>query len=199
MAIAPLETRYAGCHFRSRTEARWAVFFNALGIPWQYEPQGFAIGDGAYLPDFRLPQSRTWVEVKGDERDVLNKAELYAAAAAGALPDTENSWGTDAGLLLLGPVPDVEHGDLLPTHTVIQHEAGVGLHRSFVAFHSQRSLQIVATWLDTAQPPDLPSRREIPFTATSVFQDAEVRDHAARAYRAAREARFEHGELGGRR
>jgi hypothetical protein len=194
MTIEAIETRYAGCRFRSRTEARWCRFFNALGIPWQYEPQGFAISDDAYLPDFYLPQSRTWVEVKGTEQDFVAKGAIYAAAAAGALPETEGSWGSDAGLLVLGPVPDVAHGDLLPTHTLIQHEAGVGLHRSFVAFHSQRSLQCVGTWLESSVPPELPPRREIPFTAASVFRDADVMDHAARAYQAARSARFEHGE-----
>lgn len=37
---AALTTRYAGCRFRSRLEARWAVFFDHLGIEWEYEPQG---------------------------------------------------------------------------------------------------------------------------------------------------------------
>lgn len=55
MAIKAIQTRYAGCHFRSRLEARWAVFFDALGIEWQYEPQGFEVSSGRYLPDFYLP------------------------------------------------------------------------------------------------------------------------------------------------
>jgi hypothetical protein len=36
-----IETRYRGYRFRSRSEARWAVFFDAAGIAWQYEPEGF--------------------------------------------------------------------------------------------------------------------------------------------------------------
>lgn len=53
--IRPIATRYGGVLFRSRLEARWAVFFDCLHIPWEYEPQGFDIGDGqAYLPDFIL-------------------------------------------------------------------------------------------------------------------------------------------------
>jgi hypothetical protein len=67
--IAPLQTRYAGCHFRSRLEARWAVFFDKIGIPWQYEPEGFDLGDaGAYLPDFLIypnAENAMWFEVKG--------------------------------------------------------------------------------------------------------------------------------------
>lgn len=196
MAITPLETSYAGHRFRSRLEARWAVFFDTLGIPWLYEVEGYKVGDGAYLPDFHLPQSRTWVEVKGTEEDFLFKGGLYATAAAGELPDTTNSWGKERGLLVLGPIPRIEFGDTLPLHTLIQHELGAGLHRSFAAFHSQRSLQIVATWNEVAAPPSLPDRRHLPFTKEVPYVGADIMDHAARAYIAAAEARFEHGERG---
>lgn len=51
--------------FRSRLEARWAVYFDALGIAWHYEPEGFDLGSaGPYLPDFWLPQVRMYAEVK---------------------------------------------------------------------------------------------------------------------------------------
>lgn len=77
--IKPIETSYAGCRFRSRIEARWAVFFDYLGIGWEYEPQGFELPSGPYLPDFLLdfPQppgaqmggrpmpDGIWWEVKG--------------------------------------------------------------------------------------------------------------------------------------
>jgi len=66
-----IETTYKGYRFRSRTEARWAVFFdNLVGITeWQYEPEGFELDDGRtrYLPDFRVTHSElgdTWFEVK---------------------------------------------------------------------------------------------------------------------------------------
>jgi len=67
--IKAIETRYAGCLFRSRLEARWAVFFDTLGITWQYEPQGYELQSGNYLPDFYLPRVKggTWFEVKGQE------------------------------------------------------------------------------------------------------------------------------------
>lgn len=67
MSLRPLETRYAGCRFRSRTEARWAVFFDAAGLRFQYEPEGFSIRSGCYLPDFYLPDVRLFFEVKGAE------------------------------------------------------------------------------------------------------------------------------------
>lgn len=60
-----IETRYKGYRFRSRLEARWAVFFDALGIEWQYEPEGFILDDGTmYLPDFYLPLFDCYAEVK---------------------------------------------------------------------------------------------------------------------------------------
>lgn len=68
MTITAIETQYAGCRFRSRLEARWAVFFDRLGIRWEYEPQGFAGPGWRYLPDFYLPQINggLWFEVKPD-------------------------------------------------------------------------------------------------------------------------------------
>jgi len=65
--IKAIETRYKNYRFRSRLEARWAVFFDALGIAWEYEKEGYDLGDaGWYLPDFWLPEQEVWVEVKGD-------------------------------------------------------------------------------------------------------------------------------------
>lgn len=62
--LKAIQTRYKGCHFRSRLEARWAVFFDALEIAWEYEPQGYMTPEGPYLPDFWLPQVRMFAEVK---------------------------------------------------------------------------------------------------------------------------------------
>ena len=63
--IKAIETVYNGYRFRSRLEARWAVFFDAIGIRYEYEPEGFQTDDGTkYLPDFYLPELETYVEVK---------------------------------------------------------------------------------------------------------------------------------------
>ena len=65
--IKAIETRYNGHRFRSRTEARWAVLFDHLGVKYEYEPEGYDVGEGKhYLPDFWLPVERCFVEVKGD-------------------------------------------------------------------------------------------------------------------------------------
>lgn len=67
-----IQTVYNGYRFRSRLEARWAVFFDALGIRYEYEPEGFELGDGTrYLPDFYLSDINggAYVEVKGQMDD----------------------------------------------------------------------------------------------------------------------------------
>ena len=73
-SLKAIQTRYKGYHFRSRLEARWAVFFDTLGYKWEYEPEGFVLPTGAkYLPDFHIKGVDTsgepfdfWCEVKGD-------------------------------------------------------------------------------------------------------------------------------------
>lgn len=67
-----IETEYKGYKFRSRLEARWAVFFDACGVRWEYEPEGFVLDNGQYyLPDFLLHDvdgrvgGDLYVEVKG--------------------------------------------------------------------------------------------------------------------------------------
>ena len=53
--IKAIETEYDGHRFRSRIEARWAVFFNAIGLKYEYEIEGFQMGELRYLPDFYIP------------------------------------------------------------------------------------------------------------------------------------------------
>lgn len=61
-----IETTYNGIRFRSRTEARWAVLLDALRVEWEYEKEGYHLGDaGMYLPDFWLVQQQRWLEIKG--------------------------------------------------------------------------------------------------------------------------------------
>ena len=62
--IKPIETQYNGHRFRSRLEARWAVFFDALGVRWIYEPEGLLIDGKPYLPDFLLPDLGYLIEIK---------------------------------------------------------------------------------------------------------------------------------------
>lgn len=98
--IKPIETEYKGYRFRSRLEARWAVFFDAVGAKWEYEPEGFQLKDGTrYLPDFLLHGVRgrgankegdIYIEVKGilTEED-LHKIEMFPMPIIifGQIPD----------------------------------------------------------------------------------------------------------------
>src|SRR5258708_1217426 len=66
--IKAIETHYNGYRFRSRLEAKWAVFFNAVGNDYRYEEDdGFDLDGIWYLPDFKLNPygCYIWVEVKG--------------------------------------------------------------------------------------------------------------------------------------
>jgi hypothetical protein len=66
-------TIYEGHRYRSRTEARWAHYFNLLEIKYLPDPQSITIRFDSslfgfptnYIPDFRFPDIRVWAEVKG--------------------------------------------------------------------------------------------------------------------------------------
>lgn len=207
--VKAIETRYAGCHFRSRLEARWAVFFDAAGIRWEYEPEGFedtrwCDSDGVacspirYLPDFYLPATETWVEVKGTNkaiREDIDRLEMFLDWNS-PLPGMQDSDGTDRGLLLLGPIPRVD-GDMSKRrsilHPLIQHREGLWLNY----------------WSFTAGPKgglcydtgDGLCVNEIDIEEIYAPKDVGP-EHAwslpgwAVAYIAARSARFEHGQSG---
>lgn len=68
-AIQPIPTLWRGITFRSRTEARWAAFFDYAGIAWEYEPQAFTFDFGCYVPDFWLPHVSMYAEVKAKALD----------------------------------------------------------------------------------------------------------------------------------
>ena len=121
-SIQPIETKYKGYRFRSRLEARWAVFFDALGVEWEYEPEGFQLPSGKkYLPDFRLKCWGTrgshflktpfdlYVEVKGvmtwEDADKIREfcgLETYETICQSfTCLDCEGDWG-DCPLGYLG-------------------------------------------------------------------------------------------------
>ena len=50
-----IQTEYNGYKFRSRLEAKWAVFLDSIHQEYQYELEGFILNDGKYyLPDFHI-------------------------------------------------------------------------------------------------------------------------------------------------
>ena len=104
--MKPIETFYNGYRFRSRLEARWAVFFDSMGIKYEYELEGFELDMGdeiiRYLPDFYLPEYDLYAEVK----PAHSRGELKAE------DEYKMSWMIDyagplsKGLLMLGYIPD---------------------------------------------------------------------------------------------
>ena len=116
--IKAIETRYSGYRFRSRLEARWAVFFNELHLKWEYEPEGFSFNGQSYLPDFKINLAEedgitTYVEVKGDTSKFDTKRYI----------EFLESCGDSYVMLLLASIPDVSKGS--PQHVILTHYKGV--------------------------------------------------------------------------
>lgn len=60
-----IKTIYNSVKFRSKLEARHAVFFDNYGLQWEYEPQTFRLKSGLmYSPDFYFPELDCYAEVK---------------------------------------------------------------------------------------------------------------------------------------
>lgn len=93
----PIPTEYGGVKFRSRLEARWAVFMDAARIRWAYKFEGYPLPSGGYVPDFWLPDLRVWLEIKpatpsARERDLCaqlaygTSRRVFLALGSPALP-----------------------------------------------------------------------------------------------------------------
>lgn len=88
-----IKTRYKTIEFRSGLEARYAKLFDIFGIAWIYEPEGYHLSNGMYyLPDFYLPESHQFFEVKGimgkiDMDKIENLAYESGKSVVIGLPD----------------------------------------------------------------------------------------------------------------
>jgi len=206
VTIQAIQTRYAGCMFRSRLEARWAVFFDELGIPWEYEPQGYTIGPDhdrrPYLPDFYLPELALWVEVKGKP---LTDDELWLVCNSTV---THSGWGLPDGggkILLLGGIPDVRD-DVRVWHPLFQFHKG-DIYRSHFEFTADKRIEelfsfewLILPWFDGDGDVNRVHGSLSVGNPSPMLHEAWVfgpipplvRD----AYAAARSARFEHGHSG---
>ena len=167
--IKPIETVYNGYRFRSRLEARWAVFFDAMGIKYEYEPEGFEFDDGTkYLPDFLLHvfcqnHKAVYAEVKGvmSESD-LNKIMLF---------------GEHHPVIVLGNLPGdlIEYIELWQNDKLFHSFKFIDGRNSFAPFKISRLGPIICNYYDIDE------------------QDCET---MGKALLKARQARFEHGECG---
>jgi hypothetical protein len=121
--LAPIETMWRGYRFRSRTEARWAVMFSKAGIAFEYEPDGYALPSGWYLPDFWLPDVGYYLEIKGvsptlhEQRLAVELALHTKRSVAFAIgpPSPDDEW--------LFPEPSIdERGELVLGTTALWNQ-----------------------------------------------------------------------------
>lgn len=173
MAIQAIETRYKGYRFRSRLEARWAVFFDALGLKWEYEPEGYVLQNGeCYLPDFYFPQIDMFGEVKpSNDSGALHEAVSLCEALTVA---------TGKACLLLFGMP--EHAGMFGTELI----DGDIYHQSF-AWSYQKYWDTEGRMYSATGEEGI-----FPFQFSHYDEDPVF----VMARNAARAARFEHGEQG---
>ena len=70
MSCVPIEQEYGGTLYRSRTEARWAVLMDAANMGFQYEPEGYDLVSGWYVPDFWVSGLNMFLEVKPEDFEI---------------------------------------------------------------------------------------------------------------------------------
>ena len=215
--IKAIETFYKGYHFRSRLEARWAVFFDTVGIEWKYEDQGFeremhdydregevkATRVERYLPDFYLPHrwisGGIYVEVKGDtnalKKDWHRHSEMHDFG--GILPHFNDSYRKQYGLLLLSEIPEPSTSKIY-LHPILQHHKG--LCKSY-AFFEGNNVSVVGAeplsrMLGVEPVHGLDSSGDDWGIDTRQVHTSRYYPKVYEAYAAARAARFEHGQQG---
>lgn len=115
------EAHYSSKIFRSRLEARWAIYLDLLRIDWDYEPSPYQVGPKLnYLPDFYLPELQIWLEVKGTYFMDAEAMAKVTAAVAGPTPIAlrEHPYDTAEHLIMGGEFRRFDDG-LTPVHTLV--------------------------------------------------------------------------------
>lgn len=195
--IKPIETIYKGYRFRSRLEARWAVFFDACGVEWEYEPEGFDLGDGIYyLPDFilynvkvRSFSSNLYIEVKGHvtKEDILKIEKFYEVFS-----DNGELQSSKKPLLVVGKIP---YGQSINQLFDFIYETQDFIYKNVDDFFGIFN----HCYCDHDNYPALPVLdldKNLMLMQPGSNNDCLNVDEAAtlKAYRIAKQVRFEHGE-----
>jgi len=195
-SLKAIETHYAGCRFRSRTEARWAYFMDLMGVRWEYEYEGWELPSGRYLPDFRLPTAKVYLEIKGEpptEREVDLALELASEACvdgwryrmlAGDIPRNPINPPGMPDIVALPCMIATTAYQLLPTSTATD----VTLQDPFGIQKATTGFSVAPT--DYAGIPTEAWQLKPSFWNTQGW----TIDNVTAALTAARSARFEHGE-----
>jgi hypothetical protein len=184
-----IQTEYNGLLFRSRIEARWAYLFDLLKVKYEYEKEGYELPSGKYLPDFWLPQQNCWVEIKGqlpDDKESTLASELAMSTECpvyiffGAIPDGSFNDDTDSALAYF-----VDGGDNMYRICLCKQCGAIGIEFNG---RSDRLPCKSKGYIDSGVTPgcDRSPHGDKGYT----FDDPRI----LRAYRIARQARFEHGE-----
>jgi hypothetical protein len=200
--ISAIETEWKGFRFRSRLEARWAVFFEELGFNWRYEAQGYE-GEGVkYLPDFTLADGENtfFVEVKGDPDGLIKDRErmIRALDFGGILPNFEDCHVTrKTGLIVLGDIPEPKWGAWF--YPMITHYKG--LHKEWVSFGPNFIMELggnhkcwLAALCNLSTSQSIEGDPEKWRVESRFVETARGYNSVIDALRKARGARFEHGE-----
>lgn len=210
MDVKAIETTYNGYRFRSRLEARWAVFFDAMGIKYQYEPEGFKANgfeeeSFCYLPDFYFPDDDYYGEVKSGLSALKKDEEKIAWCIDWDATPISN------GLILLGQIPYwSDDRDEVPLFPFLFWHKGIKYTSAF--FGKRHIHKDVDFWDDCSDAPDLPADL---FRVPEELYQLDLRTmtridgmdfelcgdpkhwHSEKlkmAFIQARQARFEHGE-----
>lgn len=195
--IKAIETVYNGYRFRSRLEARWAVFFDSAGIKYLYEPEGFEIEtpDGAirYLPDFYFPNLGVYGEVKGGICSNADKEKIFWSV--------EYQGPCKSGILLLGEIPKENRSDQY-LFTLIYWYKGVWLTPVVIDLFGggkekiERVGEVYGIDENLCDSEEIPSFFAIEYPAylDPCMNFSQTMNLAYRAFDNARMARFEHGE-----
>lgn len=118
--LTPIPTIYRGIKFRSRLEARWALFFDEIGLSYHYELEGFESNNTRYLPDFFLPNWNTWIEIKPK----APTSEEWRKCEALLISLLRKDETTSVAILYGRPWLD----DLGPEYRYVSLEPMIGLH-----------------------------------------------------------------------
>lgn len=191
--IKAIQTEYKGYFFRSRLEARWAVFFDACGVAYEYEPEGFYLGNGMlYLPDFLLhgvdgrDGGDLFVEVKGMMSD-YDATKINRFVQLGSKNADQNG-KYETAILVVGRIPD---GDNIEEITQYISEKAYDDHGNWP---NEFNFETIDGDYFAAHPGINESGKFELFGDDSSYLSSMNRVATERAYRLARQARFEHGE-----